>query len=236
MKRSFSSLIIFGLLWAGAAHAKDPSVLDEVMAKKSQTIQNLQKLIGPQYQLVGAYKTSRGFRSLKTGDELVASVSSSFAYGDVNLDGRQDLAVAVENTQGQRAFRVYLGESDGSLKLHREGSKVILASDAKTESDSFNSVQISKTGLISISHLDDLTMAWNRIQKFQFQNGEIILIGQRLVSTGAFGTKVEDQNFVTGEQTVKTMRSVSSPSVFFKSQLPKATGLTKLEDSIVTKD
>jgi hypothetical protein len=252
MKRPLNGLIALCILAAsGFAHAKDLSLLDQLMETKKAEIKTIKALIGPKLDLAGAFALDSSKKlTLLEGDNYFKAVISSYSFGDLNGDGYRDLAVVVESpieapkefpesSFGPRALRVYLGSADGSLKLFKTNSKIVLRHDEDSSvdiGDVFNAVVINqKTGTLMISHLGVRGGRWNHIQKFQFQNDNAYLIAEREVLGHKVGDTIEDTNYVKGEKTLKVVTFEGRPDTVLTSKIEKK-ALTKLEDASLEKE
>lgn len=170
------------------------------------------------------------------------------AVGDLNKDGKQDLALALFNVSLEgsnepevlRWIVIAFKEANGYRMVFKGTNLLLCKTCGGIFGDPFAELLI-KNGTIRISHYGGSSWRWSRDQVFRFQNNDFYLIGNTKHSFWSVkqcealgdefaGTKFEDINLVTGDRVRKEI-SEDCELIIDKKDKIKVKSLVKMADT-----
>ena len=152
----------------------------------------------------------------------------SSSSGDLNKDGIEDIAFAIQNTLQKnlqpndglgidtidlnpRILGIYFGKSDGTFEKKLQSNTFIILQDSPTMDEPFDSLQILSNGVLQIDfHFWFSAGSWyisNHQYKFRFQNEAFELIGYESSETHRATQKTTNHsiNFSTRKMSITTL-------------------------------
>lgn len=184
-----------------------------------------------------------GLLKKDSADDLEKQVQNNFLFHDFNRDGLRDLIVISEvnptlfnydinqacadydpsddNNKcriipGARTLDVFMGQSDGGLKLIETNDKIVLDADSGgVWGAPLNGLSLRPTGAVSLDVYGGSSWLWGHTDSFQYRNNHFFITGQNDVGLHSLDPDKTfastDINLITGEKieergTHKTVR------------------------------
>ena len=201
-------------------------------AKVARDVERIKAVLPAGLELAGAYtfeadnKKNITVIKKRPRNDYLQAVARSYLFADVNGDGREDLAVAVEPapatardgdmTFGQRALQIYLADGSGKLVLAATGPKVILnADDGGMFGDPLAGLDLNRKGSLRISHEGGAADHWGLVQTFQCLQGRWQLIGATRTQASSVKQTIRtvDVNLLTGDELTTLTQGNRKPVV-----------------------
>ncbi len=147
------------------------------------------------------------------------------AAGDLNADGRPDLALVLaplaedtvakdsgENDLPPRLLLVLFAQPNGRYRLAAQSRQAVLCKGCGGQYDPFSQLEITK-GCVVLSQQGGNSGRWGIINKFRYQQGDFFLIGETYWTSEVGpecppGTS-EDTNLLTGAYEITTTTAAS---------------------------
>ena len=173
-----------------------------------------------------------GFLKKDSAEDLEKQVQNNFLFHDFNRDGLRDLIVVSEanptlfnydtnqtctdydpsdyNNQcriipGARTLNVFMGQSDGSLKLIETNDKIVLdAESGGVWGDPLVGLSLRPTGAVRLDVYGGSSWRWGHTDSFQYRNKHFFITGQTDVGLHTLDPDKTfastDINLITGEK------------------------------------
>ncbi len=102
-----------------------------------------------------------------------------FANGDLNGDGRPDLAVVLRDAQDEVRVEVYLQQANGTFRLHTTSAgAACFRCGEGAKAPTVEGLPSIKKGVLELDYLNGWGQAWENVARFRLdKGGHFILVG-----------------------------------------------------------
>ena len=95
-----------------------------------------------------------------------------FANGDLNGDGRQDLAVVLRNAEDEVKLEVYLQQANGSWRLHTAAAGAACYRCGEgAKAPTVEGLPSIKKGVLELEYVNGGREAWDSVARFRLDGG-----------------------------------------------------------------